>query len=365
MAKLVSDVPVNRIRIANNQPVNADAQFVLYWMIANRRAHWNFSLDRAVDWAEHLGLPLVIFEALRSDYRWASDRIHQFVIDGMRDNDRNFSQTAAHYYPYLEPQHGDGRGALKALSAKAAVVVSDDFPCFFLPHMVQAAVKQIPCRFELVDSNGLFPMRATDKVFQRAFDFRRHLQKQLLPHLLEAPAPNRLKQANLQKFATLPESFEKKWPRAQLDAIELNRFPIDHSVSVVGGERGGSKNANDALTTFMNERLSRYGEDRNQPQIKAASELSAYLHFGHLSVHQIFDAVVTHEKWNPGMTSQKANGSSSGWWGVSETAESFLDELITWRELGYNRCALTDDFDQFESLPNWAGNSLRTRIRQT
>ena len=39
--------------------------------------------------------------------------------------------------------------------------------------------------------------------------------------------------------------------------------------------------------------------------------------------------------------------------------ESFLDELITWREIGFNMCALRpSDYDQFESLPDWAQQTL-------
>ena len=43
---------------------------------------------------------------------------------------------------------------------------------------------------------------------------------------------------------------------------------------------------------------------------------------------------------------------------MGEAAESFLDELITWREVGYNMCALRSDFDQYESLPEWARKTL-------
>ena len=35
-------------------------------------------------------------------------------------------------------------------------------------------------------------------------------------------------------------------------------------------------------------------------------------------------------------------------------AESFLDELVTWREVGHNMCALRADHAEFESLPEWA-----------
>ena len=184
----MSNVPELRIRRVAGQEVSAHGDFVLYWMISCRRTRYNFSLQRAVEWARELNKPLVIFEALRCGYPWASDRLHQFVIEGMADNAQQLARKKVLYYPYLEPKQGGGKGLLKELASRACVVVSDDFPAFFLPRMIDAAAAQVPVRFELVDSNGLFPMRAADKVFARAFDFRRFLQKNLLPHLAEMPA---------------------------------------------------------------------------------------------------------------------------------------------------------------------------------
>ena len=89
-----SEVPALRLRDLNNRSVRADGDFVLYWMIANRRTGWNFSLQRAVDWSLELKKPLVVLEALRCDYRWASDRIHRFVIQGMADNAAAFAQSS-------------------------------------------------------------------------------------------------------------------------------------------------------------------------------------------------------------------------------------------------------------------------------
>jgi len=60
-------------------------------MRAFRRPGWNFALQRAVDHARLLDRPLVILEALRCGYRWASDRVHAFVIEGMEDNRRAWS----------------------------------------------------------------------------------------------------------------------------------------------------------------------------------------------------------------------------------------------------------------------------------
>jgi len=75
----------------------------LYWMTAFRRTRWNFSLQHAVDWANRLAKPLLVFEALRIGYPWASDRFHRFVIDGMADNAEILKKIGVSYYPYLNP----------------------------------------------------------------------------------------------------------------------------------------------------------------------------------------------------------------------------------------------------------------------
>ncbi len=101
------------------------------------------------------------------------------------------------------------------------------------------------------------------------------------------------------------------------DWSKLAEFPIDHAVTV-SAEQGGEVAARAQLKLFLDKRLPIYGEQRNQPEVQAASELSAYLHFGHLSVHEIFADVVEREKWTPDKISPKVTGSSSGWWGMSD-----------------------------------------------
>jgi deoxyribodipyrimidine photo-lyase len=54
----------------------------------------------------------------------------------------------------------------------------------------------------------------------------------------------------------------------------------------------------------------------------------------------------------------------TGFWGMSEGAEAFLDQVIVWRELCYNTCAKRpDDYDRYESLPDWARATLEGHIR--
>jgi deoxyribodipyrimidine photo-lyase len=360
-------VPALRIRPLNDSPPQTDGKYVLYWMIANRRLTWNHSLDRALEWCRDLRRPLVIFEALRVGYRWASDRLHRFVMEGMADNARLVSQQApqgVHYFPYVEPEKGAGAGLLESLAAQAAVVVTDDFPAFFLPRMLAAVAPRLPVRLEAVDGNGLLPMRAAPQVYSRAFDFRRFLQRHLPAHLAsdQFPEADPLRGLRLPKCPPLGVDIARRWPAADLKQLEsgsqaLATLPIDHDVRP-SAIRGGQAAASEALNVFIDSRLDRYGDERSEPDTNAASGLSPYLHFGHIGVHEVFTRATATEQWNLAKISERVSGSNSDWWGTSPTLESFLDELITWRELGYNFCWQRDDYDQYESLPSWAQATL-------
>jgi len=122
--------------------------------------------------------------------------------------------------------------------------------------------------------------------------------------------------------------------------------------------RGGARAAEQALSLFLARKLSLYPEERNHPDSDAASGLSPYLHFGHVSVHEVFARVMEKARWTPKKLSSTVNGLREGWWGAPAEVEAFLDELVTWRELGYNLCARRRDYDRYESLPDWAQATL-------
>jgi deoxyribodipyrimidine photo-lyase len=81
----LNKVPAIRIRECNGADART-AAYVLYGMIVTRRVTFNFALDRAIEHCREMRKPLVIFEARRCGYGWASDRMQRFVIDGMADN---------------------------------------------------------------------------------------------------------------------------------------------------------------------------------------------------------------------------------------------------------------------------------------
>jgi deoxyribodipyrimidine photo-lyase len=363
----MTSVPDIRARRCNALPARQDGEFILYWMIASRRATWNFAFDRAVEWAEKLHKPLVVLEALRCDYRWASDRLHSFVIDGMADNACRLEGTGVLYYPYLEFEPSAGEGLLGAMAAHACVVVTDDYPCFFLPRMVASAAGRVPIRMEAVDSNGLLPMHLADRAFSTAHSFRRFVQKNLALHLCEFPKANALADVDFPPIERLPREVADRWPAVSADLLNrqysfLADVPINHKVPPVAA-RGGNTSARVLLKTFVRNKLDRYLDERNEPERNATSGLSSYLHFGHISAHEMFSEITHHEGWTPSHLAVRATGSRSGWWGAGEPVEAFLDQLITWRELGFNFCRQRSDFDRFTSLPEWALKTLRRHTR--
>ena len=361
-------IPGERIRSLGPAGPQPDGKFVLYWMVASRRTRFNFGLQHAVDRARELARPLVVLEALRCDYRWACERFHRFVLGGMADNAESFRRAGVHYYPYVESRTGAGKGLLAELSRHACLIVTDDFPAFMLPRMLEAAGSQSAVQVQAVDSNGLLPLSATDRAFPTAHAFRRFLQRNLREHLSAFPQANPLARLRLPKLNQLPAQILKRWPKASEKLLAgsealLRTLPIDRSVGATATP-GGPAAADSALRRFIG-RIDRYAEDRNRLDVEITSGLSPYLHFGHLSSHEICSRVLDRENWTIDRLGQGAAGSREGWWGLSRSAEAFLDQLVTWRELGYNMCRQHEDYARYESLPQWATRTLADHAGDT
>lgn len=350
-----------RLHTLNDRPVRAERKTVLYWMTSARRLGFNYGLERAVAHALELRRPVVILEALRCGYPHASDRLHAFVMDGMAEHARALQTGPVRYYPYVEPAAGAGAGLVAALARESCVVVTDWFPAFFLPGMTASAARQVDCRMEAVDSNGLLPVAAAGRAIPMAHGFRAHLQKNLRAHLRQWPVADPLAALPRGKAPSLPAAITTRWPpatRASLAESTLASLPIDHEVRPVAAFHGGGTAARARLADFIAGGLARYADQHNQPEQDAVSRLSPWLHFGHLSVHEVFQSVMRHEKWTSRRLGTTARGAREGWWNASASAEAFLDQLITWRELAFNTCAFVPGYAGFSTLPEWARRTL-------
>jgi deoxyribodipyrimidine photo-lyase len=351
-----------RLRIVRDDPVHEDRDYVLYWMIAQRRTRWNHALQHAVRHAQRLHKPLVILEPLDVDYRWASERFHAFVIRGMRDNQARCEAAGVAYHPWVGREPGDGQGLLQTLADRACLVVADDHPAFRWPTLLLRASQALDdVRLEAVEGVSVLPLNAADKTYKRAVDYRRFVHKHIGEHLDDLPVAEPL-DADLPGPAELPARVGRAWPAADPAALlapdGLAGLPIDHDITEVEDKPGGPEAGEARLDAFLRHRLSEY-TDRNHPDADAASGLSPWLHFGHVSAAEAFHQIVTHEGWSPEDMDRDRFAKQEGAWGMSAGAEGFLEELLTWRELGHSVAWRQPvKHATYDGLPGWARETL-------
>ncbi|MGE0788592.1 MAG: deoxyribodipyrimidine photolyase [Sandaracinaceae bacterium] len=351
-------VPAIRIRPLNAAPMRDDAGYVLYWMIAARRVTRSYALDRAVEYCRGLGLPLFVFEPLRAGYLHACDRFHRFVIDGMREHAEHAAKAGVTYAAYVEPSPGEGAGLLEALAARAAVVVTDDYPTFFLPRMVAAAAERLDVKVEAVDGNGLLPTRAPEREPVTARGYRRFYQGIVMDELARAPSLTPLDDPAA-RGASIPKL--ARWRFRTLDELAaperwLGELPIDHRIAPTE-ERGGRAGGLKRWEAFL-PKLDRYGEDGRHPDLETTSGISPWLHFGHVAAHELFDDIAERAGLDRTRPPKKPTGKRDGWWGVASGAEELLEQLVCWRELSYAVAEARPDHREWSALPRWAQDTL-------
>jgi deoxyribodipyrimidine photo-lyase len=322
---------------ADREPApRSGGELVLYWIQTTHRAHDNFALEFAVGQANRLGLPVVVYHALRPDYPWASDRLHTFILEAVVDLAADFAARGIQYGFYLDPGPGarPERSPLVALAERAAVVVTDYFPTFIVPRQTRALRRKVATPVIAVDSCTVVPLRYHDRQYSTARSIRPVLHA-ALPHFLwrhEPPEPR------VRRPVELP--FDALVPTAATIPALVAALPVDHVVPPAREIRGGTRAGRARLETFLTRGLPHYAESRGDPNAEhATSRLSPYLHFGNLSPHEVL------------LAAREA--------GPVDQFEKFQDEALVWRELSYNFVHHDPRHRTVEAIPGWAREELR------
>ena len=115
---------------------------------------------------------------------------------------------------------------------------------------------------------------------------------------------------------------------------------MDRSAGAVDTFRGGTRAARRALNAFIENALSSYDDDRNHPERPGTSQLSPYLHFGHIGPREVALAVLRSQADKPSM-------------------DAFIEQLIVRRELAVNFVRFNDAYDRLDGCEPWARQTLR------
>jgi len=103
---------------------------------------------------------------------------------------------------------------------------------------------------------------------------------------------------------------------------------------------------------FLQNRLTRYGKDRNDARnVHAPSRMSAYLNLGIVSIFRVVGDVKRAQK-------EQCGGGSGGTksynrWNKSG-ADKFEEEIVKWREMSYAHAFSRDDCDGVGCVPLWS-----------
>jgi len=330
-----------RIHAAEQPPPRTNGELVLYWMQTTQRVQYNFALEFAIEQANQLRLPVLVYHGLRHDYPWASDRIHTFILETVGDLYHDFEARGIQYVFYLERTGDDAdarRGAGKPsplvdLARRAALVTTDFFPTFIVPRQIKALRAKVNTPILAVDSATVVPMKYFEREHATAVGFRPRLMGALPEFLrpLEGAEPR------IGRKVEVP--FEPTTPTHDGIPALVASCDIDHNVPPARTLRGGPGAARRRLDHFIESGLPRYEDDRGDPNEDATSMLSPYLHFGNISPHEVV------------LRAREA--------GPPAQFAKFQDELLTWREISHNFVYHNRRHRTVDSIPRWAREELR------
>lgn len=324
-----------RVIQLNDRPVNTNARYVLYWMQMYKRVDNNHSLIYAIRRANELRLPLVVYEGLKYYYPWASDRIHTFILEGVDEKRREFEQLGIRYVFYLQKDADAPKNTVAALAKDAALIVTDDYPCFIIPQHNRRVAERAEIPVYAVDSNGIIPMSKFDKEEYAAYTIRPKINKLLDRYLKPLPS-EAVDFPSVGIEVDCPETLVTEDNIASLVA----GCGIDHSVPASRHYKGGTNEGRKRLKKFVDESLPDYDKARSKPDRDGSSRLSSYLHFGYLSPLEI------------ALTVQQADA-------PQESIDAYLEELIVRRELSFNMTSFNAHYDSLAALPAWVQKTMR------
>ena len=328
-----------RISPLNTAPVRSDRRYVLYWSQMNRRVEGNHALLYAVELANRLNLPVLVYEALTYGYEYANDRLHTFVLEAVPETERRLRKAGIGYVFYLRRNKTDPNNTLYTLARNAAAVVSDDYPTFIARSHNATVPAKIDSAYFVVDASCIVPMSEIPHRQYGAYTIRPRIHR-LLPTYLTPGGPLRV---NERYTGGLPK-FHTEVTAANIKQLVAS-CEIDHSVAPSTEFQGGSLAAEKLLKTFLEEKLRHYATGRNEPSANATSHMSPYLHFGQISALEIALAVskYAHEH--------------------KLIADEYLEELIVRRELAFNYARFVENPGDLNNLPEWCQLNMQRHAK--
>jgi deoxyribodipyrimidine photo-lyase len=313
-----------------------DGKCVVYWMQRTQRGLDNPALDLAIVLGNELDLPVIAFFSAISNFPHANLRHYVFLNQGLPDIEEDLAERNVSFIVRRPP---DNQLEKLLQEVGAALLVGDENPCREPERWRRVLAKRLQLPFLTVDADVVVPSKLFPKHQYALHIMKPKLYTELPKYLVHQPrtkAKHEWKRpANFKSFDVRTD-VTKGWKN------------FDRTVEPVDTFTGGTHAALKRLKDFANNHLHAYATKRNHPEWAGTSRLSPYLHFGHISPITIV------------LAAQKAVDEGKA---TQAAYDSYINELIGWREISVNFVKYVPNYDILECAPEWAQKTLREHAR--
>src|SRR5271170_3370158 len=161
-----------------------DAKCVVYWMQRAERALDNPALEVAIEVANELDLPVLVYFSAISNFPSANLRHYYFLNQGLRDIEADLAERGISFIVRRPPGN-----SLEALLAEvgAAMVIGDKNPCREPERWRRILANRLKIPFWTVDADVLVPSNLFEKHFFALHIFKPKLYAHFPTYLVPLP----------------------------------------------------------------------------------------------------------------------------------------------------------------------------------
>ncbi len=299
---------------------------VAYWMNRDQRFRDNWALIHAHEQAIERKKPLYVFFNLVPEFLNATMRQYDFMIEGLKSVE---SDLRGKNIPFVLTT-GQTEKNIPELTQKFGVdyLVTDFNPLKIKKHWLKKVMENTDATICEADAHNIVPCpEASDKQETAARTIRPKIRKKLYDYLDDFP-----------EITKHPHKPDKEEPGVDWARV-IKTLKVDTGVKPLDWLKPGENAAKEVLKEFIESRLSKYPDERNDPTKDVLSNLSPYLHFGQICSQRVVQEVIASN--------------------ADEIAKDvFIEEIVVRKELSDNFCYYNENYDNTECFSGWAKDTL-------
>jgi deoxyribodipyrimidine photo-lyase len=310
-----------RMKNLNKKKWNGNNGYFVYWMQSSQRVEYNLALNYIIEKANEYNRDILVVFVL-TDYSEANIRHYDFMVQGLEKISRKLEDKNIRFVVL----NGNPVDQIKKISKRSSLLVTDRG---YLKHLIawrEEISKKVDVPFVQVEDNVLLPVEmVSNKEEYTAATLRRKY--------------NRI----LEEFEENIEIHDYKgnYVQEDFDEVDLSNYKeyleLDKSLKPTNF-KGGHDEGIKIFKDFLNNKIEKYSEMRNDPVFDNQSNISPYLHFGMISPIEINDLLKNYS---------------------GEGKHEYFEEAFVRRELARNFCYYNKNYDNFDCITGWARETLK------